>query len=285
MCLAKMAPTCLEYVQNAYIGKWDFTSPDYQGISYDSGLNGMDFNLINDQTLYDPIYVHNQGLYFDGTSHIRTTNTWTQTLEESITYEGWIRPTGTPKGDLIAFEEAPNLNSFSISINGANIEVDIGGTIGTVPITVPTVGDWTYVGVSIQKIENNRVNVCAVMGTNAEVCVIVNAEINLPAVGHTFQVGNNFQGMIKDFSVLDWPKRGYEFSSMVQTSGCTAFNGAACTMCPSTTGQCISTCNKNEYGSTCTTCLSPNCASCYGDTYAQCYQCLPGYDFTYMGQS
>lgn len=69
----------------------------------------------------------------------------------------------------------------------------------------------------------------------------MNTEFTLPAGGTVLQIGNNFRGNIKEVQLLDWPKRDYEFSSMVQTGGCTAFNGAACTMCPSTTGECIST--------------------------------------------
>lgn len=164
MCLAKMAPACLEYQTKAFIGKWDFSSPDYSGTIFDQGNNNLDFQLLNNQDLYDPIYVHNQGLFFDGTSSIRTTNYWNpqgagNDLTQSFTYEAWIRPSDAVQGDLIAFEEFPGLTSASIGFNGNTIEVDVGGTIGTIPITAPTVDEWTYVGVSVQKIENNRMSI------------------------------------------------------------------------------------------------------------------------------
>ena len=107
-------------------------------------------------------------------------------------------------------------------------------------------------------------------GTGAETCSNVNSEFNLNnGGGYTFQVGNGFKGMIKDFHLLDWPKSDYEFSTVIQTAGCTAWNGVACTHCPVSTGQCLSTCEKEEYGTTCLTCLQPNCWTCYGPTYDQ----------------
>ena len=111
----------------------------------------------------------NQGLYFDGTSHIRTANTLDQNNVNSFTYEGWIRPTSaTLAGDLLAFENAPNSNDASISFNGNNIEVDLDGTIASIPITYTNVDEWHYVGVSVRKYENNRSTVCAVFGTGTE---------------------------------------------------------------------------------------------------------------------
>jgi hypothetical protein len=129
----------------------------------------LDFTLLDDQTSYDPIYVHNQGLYFDGTSHIRTTNTFTQTDETSLTYEAWIRPTsGTLTGDLLAFENNPGNTDAGISFNGNNIEFDLGGQTASIPITYTDIGEWHYVGVSIHRLGNNQSRVCAVFGTGAE---------------------------------------------------------------------------------------------------------------------
>lgn len=114
---------------------------------------------MDDQTSYDPIYVHNQGLYFDGTSHIRTGTKWTQTEEYSFTYEGWVRPqSATLDGDLLAFESSPNVKDFSISFNGNNIDVDFLGTIVSIPITYTDVDTWHYVGVSVHNIDTGGVS-------------------------------------------------------------------------------------------------------------------------------
>lgn len=155
-----MTPSCLEYNNDAYIGKWDFTSPIYQTSSADNGLNGYDFSLIDDQTSYDPIYVHNQGLWFDGTSHIRTTTSWTQTHQESFTYEGWVRPEySTLKGTLLAWEINPNNDDASIYFSGNNIVVKIGNNVKTIPITYTSTNTWHYVGVSFHKLGTNSVRV------------------------------------------------------------------------------------------------------------------------------
>lgn len=262
-----MAPTCLEYVDDAFVGIWDFTAASYQTTSVDQGPNGLDFNLLDDQTSYDPIYVDNQGLYFDGNSHIRTTNTYTQDMN-SFTYEGWIRPTDTAlTGTIFSFEETPNVDEFAVSFDGAgNLEVDFGPTL-TFPITYADVGDWHYVGVSVHKIWNaNRSRVCVKFGTEAEQCQTTNNVVALTGPS-TVQVGKNFKGMIKDFHLLDWPKKAYEFDSPVQTVGCTAFNGYACPMCPASTGECISVCDKDQYGATCQACDTTRCTSCWGATY------------------
>ena len=160
ICLTVMNPTCLEYIDNAYISKWDFTSPIYQTTSTDNGANGYDFSLIDDQTSYDPIYVDNQGLYFDGTSHIRTSTAWTQNNLESFTYEGWIRPTtATLQGQLLTFEKDPNDPEAYIAFNGNNLEIDVDGTTVTIPVTYTDVGEWHYVGISFRKYENNRLTI------------------------------------------------------------------------------------------------------------------------------
>jgi hypothetical protein len=235
-CLSSVLPSCIEYDSAAYIGKWDFTSSIYKSASQDNGSKNLDFNLIDDQTSYDPVYVHNQGIYFDGTSHIRTTNKWTQGEVYSFTYEGWIRPmTATLAGDLLEFEIAPGETDASIGFNGNTIVTNIQGVSVSIPITYTAVGDWHYVGVSVERITTTQSRVCAVFGPNAESCTTINAVLTNDAAGNTIQVGNKFNGMIKDFSLLDWPKRNYEFSSMYTTT-CTAFNGVACTMCPSSTG-------------------------------------------------
>lgn len=286
MCLAKSAPTCQEYIPEAYIAKWEFDSAIYQGTISDQGANGLNIDLVNDQTSYDPVYVHNQGIYFDGTDHVRTNNVWTQANEESFTFETWIRPMdANPTGTLFSIEEMPNLHEFKIDLNGAAIDIDIHGTLATIPITAPTAEEWTYVGFSLMKTDVGQTRACAYVGLGPEACVVINEELNLINTGNTFSMGAGFKGMMKEASVLDWPKKGYEFSSVVQTVGCAAFNLNACTMCPATTGECISDCQKNEYSTTCAACLDPNCASCYGDTFDQCYECNAGFDFTYTGQS
>ena len=134
ICLTIMLPTCRETIDNAYIGFWVFNNPDYQTTSLDRGLNNFHFSLIDDQTSYDPIYVHNQGLYFDGTSHIRTTNRWVQGDKYSSTYEGWIRPMGTTlQGDLLESEIDPGQFDSSTGFNGNNINVSFQGTELDIP--------------------------------------------------------------------------------------------------------------------------------------------------------
>ena len=231
ICLTSMLPTCRETIDNAYIGRWDFTSADYQTTSLDRGPNDLHFSLIDNQASYDPIYVHNQGLYFDGTSHIRTANTWTQGDQFSFTYEGWIRPTDAAlSGDLLEFEITPGQFDSSIGFNGNNVNINFQGTTLDIPITYTNVNEWHYVGISVQKIDPNLSRVCVVFGPNAESCANITAVLANDAGGNTIQVGNNFKGMIKDFTLYDWAKRDYEFTTMYQTTGCTAFNGVACTM-------------------------------------------------------
>lgn len=203
-----------------------------------------------------------------------------------MTYEGWIRPTdGTLSGDLLTWEKKPNDKDMRIYFDGNNIAVDMNGITQTIPITYTDVDTWHYVGVSIYKYDDNNSKICAVFGTGTESCTTINTVVSTDPSGNTFQVGDKFRGMIKDFSLLDWPKTGYEFTSSIQTAGCTPWNGVTCTHCPATTGQCISSCPRGTYGPSCTPCLDPYCANCYSDTYDQCYQCQPGYDFTYHGQS
>jgi hypothetical protein len=196
--------------------------------------NDYHFSLTDDQTSYDPVYVDNQGLYFDGTSHIRTPTAWTQTEEYSFTYEGWIRPmTDTLNGDLLEFEIAQGERDASIGFNGNNININFQGTIIDIPITyaAANVEQWHYVGVSVRKLDDaDSSEVCVVFGANAESCATIGAYLQLDAAGSTFQVGNYFNGMIKDFNFLDWPKRDYEFSNEYQTAFCTPWNGVACDM-------------------------------------------------------
>lgn len=247
----------------------------YETTITDNGPNGLDIDLLDDQTLYDPIYVDNQGLYFDGTSHIRTANTWTQTNEDSITIEGWIRPaSATLDGTLLSFETAPNSDEASLELSGDSMIFDFGATSVTIPINYDGATDvdtWQYFGISLHKISSTQTRVCGIFGTGTEYCTTATGVLDLSG-GNTMQVGKNFQGMIKDMSVLDWPRTGYEWTSQIQTAGCTPWNGVTCTHCPSTTGQCISTCEKDEYGNACTACLSPYCTSCYGGTKNQCFE-------------
>lgn len=71
---------------------------------------------------------------------------------------------------------------------------------------------------------------------DAEACVILQSVLTLTAGGDMLQVGKNFNGYIKELRVLDWPKVDYEFTSIYQLAGCTAWNGVACAQCPSSNG-------------------------------------------------
>jgi hypothetical protein len=155
ICLEATKPTCIEYVNNAYIAKYDFAQTTYLTNVPDTGPNALDFVLLDDQTSYDPIYVDNQGLYFDASSHMRTTSTYTQNTQNSMTVEGWIRPSQTTlAGTLLAFESAPNINDFSVKLSGNSFLIDFGGTTATLPFTYAAadVDTWQYFGVSFRKI-------------------------------------------------------------------------------------------------------------------------------------
>ena len=253
-CLSAILPNCIENVDESFIGKGDFNSEFYVNQTNDVSGNDYHFNLIDDQTLYDPIYVDNQGIYFDGTTHIRTTTPWIQNEQYSFTYEGWIRPlTDTLAGDLFEFEIAQGERDARIGFNGNNIEIDFQDEIITIPITYAAadVGEWTYVGVSVRKYDDaDDSEICIVFGDSTETCADIPAYIQLDAAGNTFQVGAGFNGMIHNFNLLDWPKRDYEFYNEVQNAGCTPWNGVACDLCPSATGECISICEVDEYGDT-----------------------------------
>ena len=155
-CPSTISPLCLEYQNPAYIANWDLTQPAYITNIPDTGPNGLDLVLIDDQKLYDPIFVDNQGLYFDGTSHVRTTGAWTQLTTSSFTIDGWIRPSSTTlTGTLFSMESAPNVNDFSVSFKNNNFVIDILGTTATIPFTSYSIADvntWQYFGVSVQKI-------------------------------------------------------------------------------------------------------------------------------------
>lgn len=149
-----------------------------------------------------------------------------------MTYEAWIRPQATTlKGDLLTFESNPGLKDAGISFNGSNIQVDLQTSQVQIPITYTDVDEWHYIGVSIQKLSATKSQVCVVFGTQAaESCKNITAVLTNSASGDSIQVGSRFTGMIKDFTLLDWPKRDYEFTSMVQTSGCVPWNGVSCVM-------------------------------------------------------
>jgi hypothetical protein len=149
-----IAPTCLEY-NNAHIFNWDFVQGTYNNPVPDLGPNGLDFALLDDHTSYDPIYVDNQGLYFNGNYHMRSGGTWTQGDTESMTIEGWMRPMDTsPSGTIMALESAPGVADFSFDITPSSYILDFGGTSVTIPITYNTadVDTWHYFGVSIHKL-------------------------------------------------------------------------------------------------------------------------------------
>lgn len=134
----------------------------YTNTVADQGPNGMDFVLLDDQTSYDPIYVHNQGFYFDGTSEVRTTNTFTQTYEKSLTFEGWIRPSKSVlSGTIFAFENAPGSEDASLSLSDQALVVNLGGVSTSIPISygAADVDDWHYFGVSLHKIDSSTTRV------------------------------------------------------------------------------------------------------------------------------
>ena len=155
-CPTTIAPNCLEYNNNAYIGQWDFSQATYLTNVPDTGPNGFDFVLLDDQKSYDPIYVHNQGLYFDGTSHMRTAGTWNQQTTQEVTVEAWIRPTqASLGGTLFSFEANPNNAEFSVGFNDNNFEVKLNGGSAIIPFTSYAAADvntWQYFGVSVQKV-------------------------------------------------------------------------------------------------------------------------------------
>lgn len=205
----------------------------------------------------------------------------------NVSLIGWIRPSSTVlSGTLLAFEQTTNVNDASLKLSGNSLVLDLGGTSTTFPIsyTAADVDNWHYFGVSLHRLSATQTRVCAVFGTSTESCKTLSAIFTLSG-NDKIQVGSGFKGNIKEISVLDWPKVDYEFYDTIQTAGCTAWNGVACNYCPSTTGQCLSTCNNDEYGAACTACLSPYCDTCYAGTNTQCYSCLPNYDFDYAGQS
>lgn len=275
ICLTATNPNCIETLNTANIAKWDFARSTYVQTIPDTGPKGLNINLLNDQKSYDPIYVHNQGLYFDGTSHMRTVGGFAQNGVESITIEGWIKPSSSVlSGTLVGFEKANNNNDASLSFDKNSFEFDFAGTKTNIPLTYTAamVDTWQYFGVSLHKIGPSQTKVCAVFGTGAESCQIVNKVLTFTAASEKIQIGSGFQGMIKEMNILDWPKVGYEFTSVYQTAGCVAWNGVSCSHCPSSTGRCLSTCAKGTYGNTCTACLNPYCSSCYGGTNTQCYE-------------
>lgn len=243
VCLAADAPTCVEADGDAVLMEWDFVQVPYTNPIPDTGTAGLDIDLLDDQTSYDPIFVDNQGMYFDSTSHMRTGNPFAQNDQNSYTIEGWLRPTEENlDGDILTFEAATNNNDVRIGFDRENIEVQINGVSSYIPITygAADVGEWHYVGVSIHKVNDTQSRVCGVFGSSAEFCTMIEEVVTLQAAGDAIQIGNKFNGFIETLRVLDYPKVDYEFTNEVQTAGCTNFNGAACNMCPSDTGACIS---------------------------------------------
>lgn len=80
--------------------------------------------------------------------------------------------------------------------------------------------NWQYVGLSIFKTSENTTRVCAVFGTAGEECTTLNTVFSLAGLGgDTMSIGNSYKGMMKDFKIYDWPKTGYEWGSMIKTSG------------------------------------------------------------------
>lgn len=155
-----MAPTCLEYIKNAMIAEWDFAQPMYINTVYDQGSGGYNIKLLDNQLSYDPIYVNNQGFYFDSNRLIRSSKQWVQNNKYSITVEGWIRPmSATLAGSLLTFENPIGKTDSSIYFSGNNIVVFLKSTAVTIPISAPTVGDWYYIGVSIEKIASSQARV------------------------------------------------------------------------------------------------------------------------------
>ena len=179
-CLTNMEPTWLEYQKTAMIAEWNFAQPLYIDTIYDQGSGGYDFQLLDNQTSFDPIYVDNQGLSFDSNRLIRTSTKWIQNSNFSITVEGWIRPMSSSLiGSLLTFEDPAGKTDSSITFSGNNIVVLLMLTSVSIPISAPTVGDLYYVGVSIQRIATSQSRVCAVFGTSTESWVLINSFLNL----------------------------------------------------------------------------------------------------------
>ena len=289
VCPSAISPTCTETLNTAYIANWNFVKTSYQSTITDTSPNAFNIALLNNQSSYDPVYVDNQGLYFNSNKFLRTTGRWKPNNINSITVESWIRPTDTVlNGDLLSFDSGTNQKDVSFSFSGGNIVVKISGVSATIPITYTAAmqNTWMYVGVSLFKTSPTTSRVCVAFATMAEQWTTINTVLKFTnAAGDLMTIGNQYTGLINNLKIYDWPKTGYEWTSQYQTSGWTPWNGVSWTMCPSSTGKCISTWNHDQYGASCTQCLSPYCSSCYAGTNVKWFEWLSGYNFTYMGQS
>ena len=103
------------------------------------------------------------------------------------------------------------------------------------------------------------------------------------------QIGDGFRGYIRNLYVHDYAIEDIDLRNRLKTTGCTnSVNSASCTRCPIETGQCISTCNSNQYVNSttngCTDCYA-SCRTCWGAYYDNCYSCIksPGtWTFDYV---
>ena len=155
VCPALISPACIETRSQAYVANWDFTKTTYTPTITDSGPNGFNMVLLNNQSSYDPVYVHNQGLYFNSNKNIVTTGRWNpNNIINSITLETWIRPSESVlNGELLSFQSATNVRDVSFKFSSNNLILNITGVTASIPLTY-TAGmqnTWLYTGVSIFK--------------------------------------------------------------------------------------------------------------------------------------
>ena len=102
---------------------WDFAQPLYTATIPDSSPNAFNIALLNNQSSYDPVYVHNQGMYFNSNKYLVTTGRWNPNNINSITVESWIRPSETVlSGELLSFQSATNQRDVTFKFSSNNIE-------------------------------------------------------------------------------------------------------------------------------------------------------------------
>jgi hypothetical protein len=137
----------------------------------DKGPNGFGITLLDNQSSYDPIFVDNQGLYFNSNKFIQTTKKWIPGRTNSITVESWIRPSNDViSGTLLSFDYGTNQQDVVFGFSGGNIVLTIGGVSTTLPITYTAAmkDTWSYVGISIFKTSATTSRVCISFATDAE---------------------------------------------------------------------------------------------------------------------
>ena len=80
----------METFVNTRLLRLDLNMPDYRTLIEDQSGNNYNFMVAGDTTV-DPIQVHNQGLYFDGTNTAYS-STAALLTRSSFTMELWFRP-------------------------------------------------------------------------------------------------------------------------------------------------------------------------------------------------